>query len=703
MAASRVALQRGHLDHAERYARSAEQLASPFTFMLGDSPSKVLKEIQTARSQAPASAQAAANSTNTPLSPSGGSPALQTENIEKARTLVREGRQALARGDVVQARKYAEDASILKAELHWSEDNPAKLLEDVKRAAPGGTAAAPGGTGVSPVSGASAAPVATLKTKEEALALLKQGREQLAKGELEEANKTAARLRAVRHIHWGLFFEDTPDKLQADVDHARTHRDKGQSVELLAEARRRLEKKDYNGAEKLAYEAQSKHGQYSIWDLGDRPSKLLADIQAARQKERTVQLPDPPKKPNEVADLSHGPLAANGNNAVVQNNPTSADRRDAGPTGTSRLVEARQMLNEARRALNNGDAVQARRLADRVRDMHVVFNAPNEDSPATIYRDLERLAQHSPANPAPGGTGIAPVKPSTQVAVNKPASLSPYLPTLQQGEGKTKGTSDNLTAQTRARRLVAEAKALQRQNRLLEARTKIEEARRLGVSFRPDEESPSQVSQQIAFLARQRIDSLIHHAGETLRYGTQAPTARCKEAENDLAQARQLAVAFGQDMQPIELTQRMVEKLRTTGNVTLVSTQTEPGHLPPTSRSDKENLTKGAASTGNSLQPTQLLDQARLELRSGETANARHLAEEAVKLGAGKAGLAVLRSIDAEEGAQNRRKANRTFDEVLQAYRNREYRRASSDPGEHRYAIARRTTTEPLARNRQHA
>src|SRR5262249_25405853 len=124
--------------------------------------------------------------------------------------------------------------------------------------------------------------------------------------------------------------------------------------------------------------------------------------------------------------------------------------------------------------------------------------------------------------------------------------------------GRMKGSSDNLAAQTSARRLIAEARSLQQQNRLLEARDKIDEARRLGATFRPDEESPTLVYQQLAFLARQRIDSLVHHAGETLRYGTQAPMTRCQDAERDLTQARQLAIAYGLDIHPIDTTMRMV-------------------------------------------------------------------------------------------------------------------------------------------------
>jgi type II secretory pathway component GspD/PulD (secretin) len=670
--AARAALQRGQYDRAEQYARSAEQKASAFSFMVGDSPSKVLKEIETARAQAPANGQQAVKETSTAGQPAGAT--TPAANAEKARALVKEGREALARGDLVQARKCAEQAASLKADQLWSEDNPVRLLDDIARAAPNEQKPA----------AADASAVAVLKTKEEALALLKQGREQLAKGELEEANKTAARLRTARHIHWGLFFEDTPDKFQADVNHARSQRDKEQSVQMLAEARRRLEKKDYGGAEKLAWEAASKHGPYSMWDLGDRPNKLLAEIEAARQKERRVKLPDPPKTPRDAADLSHGPLAATGNNTVAANNPTTTtntlpDPRNAGPTATPMAVVAS--------GGTGGTGVPAVGASGGTGGTGVpAVGAAAGSGVLPVSANGTGVAPVGGTGVAPvGGTGVPPVQPTTnQVAANNPNVVSPYLPSTQGAESGTKESSDNLTAPMRARRLLAEARELQRQNRLLEARNKIDEARRLGVSFRPDEESPNQVYQQIAFLARQRIDSLVHHAGETIRYGTQAPTTRCQEAERDMSEARQLAVAFGQDTQPIELTLRMVDQLRTTGNVTLVSLQTEPGHVPEPSDLDKGGLTKGNPPTGTAgasrttpLQPMQLLDQARLELRSGETANARHLAEEAVKLGAGEAGVAVIRSIDAEEAAQNRRRANRTFDEVLQAYRNRDYRRAS--------------------------
>ena len=575
LTASRAAMQRGELDKAEQYARAAEQTASSWTFTFSsDSPAKALKDIQGARASAPKSG------------PATGAAA------EQARLLVRQGKQALAAGDVAGARRYAEQAAALKADLHWSEENPASLLDEISRAQS------------SPQAGPE--PAAHVRTKEEAQALLQKGREQLAKGDVEEANKTAARLRAAKHIHWGLFFEDTPDKFGAEVDRIRAQRGKEKATELLVEARRCYERKDYDNAEKKAYEAQKLHGSYSIWDLGDRPSKLLADVQAMRQKEHRIKLPEAPTVAKESADLSHGPLA------------------QMGPAGSPPGM--------------NGST-------------RPPVMAPGPQVPAEQFNSMSAQGQRSPMVVPPG-----PMQAS-----------NPTQPTPG---------SNAVAGAMRARQLLVEARTLQRQDRLVEARDKIVEAQRLGLSFRPDEDNPNDLYQQIAFQARQRIDSLVHHASETLRYGTQAPAARCQEADKDLVQARQLAAAFGQDMQPIERTALMVSQMRRTGDLTLVGAPTGVGGMLPPAGSDKGPAAAPAGS--QTARGLQLLEQARLELNKGETATARRFAEEAVSCGVRDQALAVLRSIDTEEMNQRALNANRSFNAVLAAYNRRDYHQAGA-------------------------
>src|SRR5262249_17099237 len=84
--------------------------------------------------------------------------------------------------------------------------------------------------------------------------LLRQGRDMLAAGNYDEANRLAGQARKAGS-RWGLF-EDSPDKLQQDVDKVRAQRDQDESVKMMADARKRFEQKDLDGASQLAYKAQ---------------------------------------------------------------------------------------------------------------------------------------------------------------------------------------------------------------------------------------------------------------------------------------------------------------------------------------------------------------------------------------------------------------------------------------------------------------
>src|SRR5262249_37726424 len=122
---------------------------------------------------------------------------------------------------------------------------------------------------------------------------LKRGREALAANHLDEAMQLAQLAKTAPSANWGLFDFDTPDKLAGDVNRARTKRDQDESVRVLQEGRRLLEQNDLDGAQKAALHAQTLHGPYSVWDLGDRPNKLIEDVEAARKKGRKTVVPAP--------------------------------------------------------------------------------------------------------------------------------------------------------------------------------------------------------------------------------------------------------------------------------------------------------------------------------------------------------------------------------------------------------------------------
>jgi len=61
---------------------------------------------------------------------------------------------------------------------------------------------------------------------------------------------------------------------------------------VLAEGRKLYEKGEYDAASRLAYRAQKLHGPYSIWDLGDRPTRLLDDIRKEQGAEHIGERSD---------------------------------------------------------------------------------------------------------------------------------------------------------------------------------------------------------------------------------------------------------------------------------------------------------------------------------------------------------------------------------------------------------------------------
>ena len=113
----------------------------------------------------------------------------------------------------------------------WSEDNPDKLQAERR-----------------PRRGADQPGLVAVKNKEmtpadakaKAVALLKQGRTQLAENKLDDAVPDVGQLRAIPGVRWGLF-EDSPEKLRQDVEAARQKQDQDESVKPLAEARKLMQ------------------------------------------------------------------------------------------------------------------------------------------------------------------------------------------------------------------------------------------------------------------------------------------------------------------------------------------------------------------------------------------------------------------------------------------------------------------------------
>ena len=389
--AARAALKRGEVDEAERLAKEADKNRSFWSSMQlwGDTPSKVLKDVQAARVRQAAKAgtlnppnMAATAKVDTFKPFAGNTDASASTSSQSAgdstaaaRQLLADARKALQTGDIARAKQLTERARGLKPQLNWWEDTPDKLLAEIRHAE--GTKPAAKGKDV----------LAADNTPPDARALLKQAHELYEAGKLEEAEKLAVRSSNVKNVSWGLF-ELSPDKLLTDIRKARVKRDQDESVRLLEEARKQYAQGNLKEAETMAQRAERLHGPYSLWDLGDRPQKLMAEIETSKAKSREGKLPPlpgevvkrTPEKPAEsagvvpVADKSVLPPPAWPSNT----DPKTDDSRSGSQKVTSLApapppampslansskAQAQVLLLEARQYQKEGRLIEARQKA----------------------------------------------------------------------------------------------------------------------------------------------------------------------------------------------------------------------------------------------------------------------------------------------------------------------------------------------------
>ena len=201
-------------------------------------------------------------------------PTSTSSNTDKARQLVAQAQTALKKGDIATAEKLAKQAQDLRASLAYTEARPETVLADVakKKLAATGTKVA-----------------ATGEPKE----LMKLGRQALAAGKIDQAQDYASQANqsaVAKGYRWGLF-EDTPASLSKDVQESRKKADRTQSESLFGKAKVLLAQKAATEAERMqnldqamnmAYQAKNLHGDYSIWDFGDKPDALIAKIEAEK-------------------------------------------------------------------------------------------------------------------------------------------------------------------------------------------------------------------------------------------------------------------------------------------------------------------------------------------------------------------------------------------------------------------------------------
>jgi type II secretory pathway component GspD/PulD (secretin) len=222
---------------------------------------------------------------------SGGSVGAAVAAADRARALVAQAKQALDAGDLATAEALAKQAADLRATLSYSETRPDTVLAEIAKRRQKGAAGATAATAVSTSPAPAGARPADPKE------LLKLGQQALAAGQLDQAQDYAAqadRAATAKGYRWGLF-DDTPTGLMKDVQEARAKADRVQSAELFRRAKALAgqraatpeeRQKNLEQALAMAYQAKNLHGPYSLWEFGDKPEKLIADIEAAKAQMR---------------------------------------------------------------------------------------------------------------------------------------------------------------------------------------------------------------------------------------------------------------------------------------------------------------------------------------------------------------------------------------------------------------------------------
>ena len=312
-----------------------------------------------------------------------------TEDVQdQARTLVKQGYDAMKSGDFEKARQLAEQARQLNAGLPFYENNPEKLLAEIEKNAPIDLNPQPKVV-VPNLKPNPPKVVPKVSPLAEAKALVKKGKELLEKGDLDQAEKLCNQAAAITGANWGLF-DYTPSRLRTEILSARNRENQKQARTFLAQARKLLADGQLEQAKELAWKAKKLRGNVGIYNFGDNPDALLKEIHAAE----LAQSVPPRPKTNEIANNNTGksgstiPLQPFDPNKKAPTIPSvDAEKNLAKQKVVSLLKEVRDLQTQGKLIEARERAVTAQKAGMEARKLGVVF-APNEDNPGLALLQL---------------------------------------------------------------------------------------------------------------------------------------------------------------------------------------------------------------------------------------------------------------------------------------------------------------------------
>jgi type II secretory pathway component GspD/PulD (secretin) len=322
---ARIACDHDELDNAELYCKKAAEvhpaLQANWMMPFSDNEDKIEADVKEKRLKMAATkaAQAAkAEQTAQPnqkdasvvagpaVTAKDGQPAVApqvSKDTLEARAWLEKGKEAIRQNDLATARKCADQAKAKIEPTAWVEQRAyEQLMGEIQRRqgqvvqASATAEAKDKGPSILPPPlppGVEGAAPKTIDPKT-ARAALQEARALYTQNKFEDAERLCAQVAAVKASPpWGLF-EDTPKKLRDDIISARQRADKAASIKALADARKLLAAGNFQEARVKAWQAKQLHGPYGMMELGDRPDRVLSEIDAAEAKQRKTGAPPAP-------------------------------------------------------------------------------------------------------------------------------------------------------------------------------------------------------------------------------------------------------------------------------------------------------------------------------------------------------------------------------------------------------------------------
>ncbi len=672
---ARQALKRGDHQTAESLARQAEKvntaLLPSWVQWWNDSPAKVLRDVAAAKTKtSPPPKQVAENQQSKKRTTIGqrmrnllpwrsnssptqkptttkrkkiiqGTPG-RTENNTLARKYVQQGYQALQQNDLKAAMNHALKAKALNPQLASWERSPDRLMKDIQdRQAAVVKTAYQNNPSIPKV------PSKKSDSKtEKARHLIKEGFQALNNRDLPRAREMALKAKALRpSLEW---WEDNPEKLLKDVDRISKALNKQNGNPLLPPKTPVVNSQDKKDAKALLRKGRELLSQGKL----DEAEKIAKQAALA---------------PNSGFGLFQDSAGK------LRNDIASARKRRNRDKAVKMLAQARELFQQKRFQ----EAKDLTYKAEKLHDFSGILELG--DRPDRLRSEIvaAELAQRKPNIPMPpGGENLDTPPPPPPVAKKQ---TTPNVPTPMPTPAGTNRNTQQLLAKQKVLSLMAEARALQQQNRLIQARAKAMEAKnaavyaqKLGIFFTPNEDSPHLILPELNGQASKRVQDLLNQVDNITK--NQANPNRYQVANTMLQEAKDLVTAFGFPTRTINQKMAWLQQ------------QEQPNRagpkgipLPPApSLTKKKNAFPTPGINRDVNMGKMLIQNATRELRAGQTILARKIAEEASdpKYGVQDEAFALLRMIGAEEFQQMVLSATRTAHSVRDFYIQGQFQKA---------------------------